>query len=372
MKWNWQHRDWPNFRINPGDLASSEAAFLVQGGVLIGVFKHLTTDAEQELTAELMTDEAMTTSAIEGEILDRQSVRTSILKHLGVHTEPRRIGSRERGIAEMTMDALRSSLDPLSEDVLFRWHRALMQGRGDVELIGAYRTHVEPMKIVSGPMGQERVHFEAPPSASVPAEMNGFLNWFNASKGAMPPVTRAAISHVYFESIHPFEDGNGRIGRAIAEKALAQGLGHPTYSMLATEIESRQSEYYAELEAASLALDVNRWCHWFADVVLAAQVRTQAWIDFLLAKTKLMDSLRGKINQRQEKALLRMFREVPSGFSGGLSAGNYQTITGTSPATAGRDLSELVGLGALRKSGVGKGTRYELTLLSAPGVRIEE
>ena len=188
------------------------------------------------------------------------------------------------------------------------------------------------------------------------------MHWFNGSRANTPPLTRSAIAHIYFESIHPFEDGNGRIGRAIAEKALAQGLGHPSFSMLASEIESRHSEYYAALESASHTMDVTAWCLWFADVVLAAQQRTQTWLEFLLAKTKLLDALRGQLNVRQEKVLLRMFREGPSGFSGGLSAGNYQTITGASPATAGRDLSELVALGALRKSGIGKGTRYELVI----------
>lgn len=362
MEWNWQQRDWPNFCVDQARLAHTEATFLKQGGVLIGVFKHLTPPDERELTAEVMTGEAMTTSAIEGEILDRQSVRASILKHLGAQTEPRRIGDRERGITEMTMDVLRTSLDPLSDEILFRWHRSLMQGRTQETEVGTYRTHADPMQIVSGRIGGQRVHYEAPPSASVPVEMEQFMHWFNGSRANTPPLTRSAIAHIYFESIHPFEDGNGRIGRAIAEKALAQGLGHPSFSMLASEIESRHSEYYAALESASHTMDVTAWCLWFADVVLAAQQRTQTWLEFLLAKTKLLDALRGQLNVRQEKVLLRMFREGPSGFSGGLSAGNYQTITGASPATAGRDLSELVALGALRKSGIGKGTRYELVI----------
>ena len=362
MLWNWQRDDWPKFRYDEARLAALEATFMKQGGVLIGAFKHLTPSDEQELIAEVMTGEAMTTSAIEGEILDRQSVRESILQQLGAPAAGKRVGPREQRIAEMTIDVLRTSLEPLSNQVLFRWHRALMGGHGDAARVGAYRTHANPMQVVSGPIGRQSVHYEAPPSTAVPREMKRFMRWFNGSEARTSPLARSGIAHLYFESIHPFEDGNGRIGRAISEKALAQGLGQPSFTMLATEIESRQSEYYAQLETASRTSEVVGWNLWFAETVLAAQLRTLSWIEFLIAKTKMLDALKGKVNLRQERALLRIFREGPSGFSGGLSAGNYQTITGASPATAGRDLTELLELGVVRKSGVGKGTRYWLLI----------
>lgn len=362
MDWNWQQPDWPQFTYDAGRLESSEASFLKQGGILIGAFKHLQPTQENELLAETATSEAVTTSAIEGELLDRQSVRSSILRHLGIQADSRRAGLREEGIARMMLDLFRGDLGPLSHERLWAWHGMLMQGRTDLDVIGGYRARAEPMQIVSGPIGRETVHFEAPPAGRVRGEMDGFLEWFNQSERRLPPLARSGIAHLYFESIHPFEDGNGRIGRAISEKALAQGLGQPSLTMLSTEIESCQKEYYAELERASRRLEVTAWLEWFADAALAAQRRTLDWVHFLIYKTRLLDRLCGRINGRQEKALLRMMREGPAGFAGGLSAGNYQTITGASPATAGRDLVQLVNLGALRRTGTGKGTRYWLTL----------
>ncbi|MCW5946447.1 MAG: Fic family protein [Fimbriimonadales bacterium] len=360
--WNWQQPDWPHFTYEARRFESQEASFMKQGGTLIGAFKHLQPIQENELLAETATSEAMTTSAIEGEVLDRQSVRSSILRQLGIETEPRHVGPREEGIAKMMLGLILGSKVALTQERLCEWHELIMKGRSDLQVIGGYRTHEEPMQIVSGPIGNEIVHFEAPPSARVHLEMKRFFEWFNQSERQLPPLARSGIAHLHFESIHPFEDGNGRIGRAISEIALAQGLGQRSLTMLATEIESRKKEYYAELERASRTLEATEWLEWFADVVLAAQRRTIDWIEFVIAKTRMMDRVRDSINERQEKALLRMLREGPAGFAGGLSAGNYQAITGTSPATARRDLLQLVNLGALRKTGTRKGTRYWLKL----------
>ena len=191
-----------------------------------------------------------------------------------------------------------------------------------------------------------------------------FCQWFNdtAPNGStpLPALTRAGLAHLYFECIHPFDDGNGRIGRAIAEKALAQGTGQSSLIALSLTIEQQRHKYYREIELANKDLEADRWLNWFADTVLSAQRHTLGWLEFLIAKTKLLDRLRGQINARQEKALLRLMREGPEGFKGGLSAGNYQSITGAPPATARRDLVELVALGALRRTGELRGTRYWL------------
>lgn len=360
MNWNWQQPDWPVFRWDAERLRTSEAAFLKQGGMLLGACRHLAVDDGEALLAETALSEAMTTSSIEGEILDRQSLRSSIMRHLGLETKQRRIGMREDGIARLTLDVFRGGTQGLSHERLWEWHRWLMQDRADTSQVGAYRTQEEPMRIVSGRFGGETTHFEAPPSSTVPTEMDRFLAWFARREKALSAIARSGIAHLYFESIHPFDDGNGRIGRAIADVALAQGVGGPSLTMLSTEIESRRREYYAQLERSSRTLEVTGWLEWYAETVLAAQQRTQAWVDFLIAKTRMMDGLRGRINERQEKALLRVFREGPNGFAGGLSSGNYQTVTGASPASAGRDLTELVELGALSKTGQGKGTRYWL------------
>jgi Fic family protein len=230
----------------------------------------------------------------------------------------------------------------------------LTNGRRDLKDIGRYRTSDEPMQIISGPYGAEKTHFEAPPSARIPEEMAQFLRWFNTESG-LPALTRAGIAHLYFESIHPFEDGNGRIGRAIAEKALAQSIGKPILVALATAVLARQKSYYQ-------ALEITPWLMWFADTALAAQQESLKEIEFVVAKTKMLDRLRGEINERQEKALVRMFREGPKGFEGGMSAGNYGTITGASPATTTRDLADLVEKGALVRTGERRHARYALEI----------
>src|SRR5205807_2260274 len=209
-----------------------------------------------------------------------------------------------------------------------------------------YRTGDEPMEVVSGPIHAPRVHFEAPPAMKVPEEMTRFVDWFNrtAPTGTehLPALTRVGIAHLYFESIHPFEDGNGRIGRAIAEKSLAQSLGQPTLTALVATILVRRKGYYEALEEANKRNEITGWLVWFAGTAIEAQRRTIALVEFLIGKAKLLDRLRGQLNERQQKALLRMFREGPEGFKGGLSAGNYSTITAASPATATRDLVDLI------------------------------
>jgi Fic family protein len=366
MGWNWQNKEWPKFRYEREALSGFEAEFLKQGGVLIGAFKHFHTEDRNAVTAELLCEAAIRTSAIEGEVLDRESVRSSIFRLLGLQADGARERPVERGISEMMIDVHNDVLTGLDHETLFRWHKKLFHERTDVRCIGGYRTNPEPMRIVSGALHNPRIHFEAPPSTNVKQEMSRFLKWFNKStpdgEHPLPPVTRAGIAHIYFESIHPFEDGNGRIGRAVSEKALAEGLGHPSLTMLSYEIHLRQKKYYEMLEGASKDIEISDWLVWFAEVVIAAQKHALNWIDFIIRKTKLLDKLRGAINERQEKGLLRMMKEGPRGFEGGLSASNYQRITGASPATARRDLSELVKLGALRRAGERKSTRYWLVL----------
>jgi Fic family protein len=225
------------------------------------------------------------------------------------------------------------------------------------------------MQVVSGAIHAPRVHFEAPPSWAMPREMKKFVKWFNRTapglgtrREPLPNLTRAGIAHLYFVSIHPFEDGNGRLGRAIAEKALAQGRSQPTFIALAATILARRKAYYAALEAASKSNEITAWLRWFAAVAIEAQRRTIARVEFLIDKTRLLDRLRGQLNDRQEKALLRMLREGPEGFTGGLSAGNYAGITGASPATATRDLTDMVAQGALIRVGERRHARYHIAI----------
>jgi len=364
MAWNWELSEWPEFRFDAAQLADLESMFLKQGGVLLGAFRHLAEDDSPFFAADLLTSEAMQTSAIEGEILDRHSVQSSIRRQLGLKTEARRSRPAEQGVAEVMVDLLQTTVQPLTHETLWRWHEWLMQGRTDVGDLGKYRSHPEPMQIVSGRIDRPVVHFEAPPSSLVPDEMERFITWFNSVK--LGGIARAGLAHIYFETIHPFEDGNGRLGRAVSEKALGQALGQASMTLLATQIERRRREYYTQLHAASRTLEMTDWLLWFGDVVLAAQRDTEAWIGFIIEKTRLFDRLENKINPRQNQVLVRITREGPGGFQGGLSSANYQTITGASPATASRDLAELVELGALIRTGERKSTRYWIAIGPGP------
>lgn len=378
MKWNWQQPHWPEFSWKEARLVEAEALFLLEAGEYAGTAKYLGAEDREQLTVEAMSTEAVTTSEIEGEILDRASVLSSIRRQLGLATDHRKVGAAEQGVSEMMVDLHHTFADPLSHDVLFRWHRMLTTGRRDLTDVGSYRAHLEPMRVVSGPIHDPKVHFEAPPSASVPAEMSRFIDWFNRSAPGngepLSALTRAGIAHLYFVCVHPFEDGNGRIGRAIAEKVLAQSLGHPTLIALAATILAKRNAYYAALEANNKRQEITPWLTWFAATVIEAQRRSIALVDFLIDKTRLLDRLRDQLNERQKKALLRMLREGPEGFEGGLSAGKYASITGASPATATRDLADLVAKHALVRSGEQRHTRYEIAipLRPVPPVAIDE
>jgi Fic family protein len=366
MTWNWQLPDWPRFTWHRPRLDAAEQQFLVGEGTFFGAIKHLGDEDRNQLTVEAMSTEALTTSEIEGEILDRASVQSSIQRQLGLAAENRRATPAEHGVSEMMVNLYTTFAAPLSDDTLFEWHRMLMSGRQDLTDIGRYRTSDEPMQILSGAMGSPKIHFEAPPSAKVPSEIERFITWFNrTSPGGADPLlalTRAGATHLYFESIHPFEDGNGRIGRALAEKSLAQSLGQPSLIALAATILARRARYYAALEAANKSNEITEWLAWFAGTTIEAQQRTLTLIEFLIDKTKLLARIRGELNNRQERALLRMFKEGPEGFKGGMSAGKYSTITGASPATTTRDLADLWEKGALIREGERRHARYKLNL----------
>lgn len=366
MAWNWQHKDWPNFTYNAAELEPYEQSFMHKAGVMHGSMKHINDDDKEMLTVNLISDEALKTSEIEGELLNRDSLQSSIRKHFGLKTDNRRVSPAEQGISEMMVDLYNTATGELTHKQLFKWHEMLTNGRRDLKNIGAYRSHDEPMQIVSGDVLDPTVHYEAPPSEDVQKEMDQFVNWFNAKeqngKREFPALTRAGIAHIQFESIHPFEDGNGRIGRAISEKALSQSLGRPTLIAIAQTIEKKRKAYYAALQSGSRGLDINEWLHYFCEMVLSAQDHTQSMIDFLIAKGKFYKRFGNKFNDRQAKAIERMFKEGIEGFKGGLSAENYINITGAARATATRDLQNLVEQGALIKTGKLKYTRYYLNI----------
>jgi Fic family protein len=362
MRYNWQQTDWPEFRYDSLQVQDVLFTFAEKTGHVSGVLKSLPDSTQTEAIIDLMVSEAVKTSEIEGEYLSRSDVMSSIRHNLGLDANKKRIADqRARGAAELMVDVRETYREPLSVKKLFEWHKMLLSNHKRVK-VGAWRTHGEPMQIISGPVGKWKVHFEAPPSETVPAEMARFISWFNEDE-IKNPILRSAIAHLYFESIHPFEDGNGRIGRAISEKALSQGLGRPVLLSLSESIEAHKKAYYDALKTAQRSNEVTAWIVYFSNMALEAQSMTEESIGFILRKAKYFDHFKDQLNERQMKVIRRMFDAGPKGFKGGMNARKYIAITRTSKATATRDLQYLTAIGALEQTGGGRSTRYEIGLL---------
>lgn len=366
MIWNWEQPSWPDFSYKSEALAPLEQSFLIQSGEFVGACKHMGTDDQETLKIELISEEAIKTSEIEGEILNRDSVQASLRHQMGLSPQKPNIDPAERGISEMMVDLYRNFANTLDDATMFAWHKMLLVDDKKINVIGGYRTHEDPMQVVSGPDYKRTVHFQAPPSKRMVAEMTRFITWFNDTapngKTPLPALTRAGIAHLYFVCVHPFEDGNGRIGRALAEKSLAQNLNQPSLIALAYTIERKRKDYYAALERNNKDLEITAWLTYFANTILEAQRNTIKRVDFFVAKAKFYATFKGQFNERQDKVVARMFKEGIDGFKGGLSADNYIRIADTSRATATRDLQDLVEKGALTKTGELRHTRYALNL----------
>jgi Fic family protein len=368
MTWNWQLKNWPQFIYRKEDFLEYEQQFFEKAGAIVGSIRHIDGEDQTLLTIDLMSNEAVKTSEIEGDFLNRNSIQSSIRKHFGLQSDYRKVEPAEHGIAEMMYHLHQDYDEPLSESILCLWHKMLTNGRSDLKDIGVYRTHDDPMQVVSGAIGRSIIHFEAPPSRQVSEEMKRFLLWYNDTNrgevGELPAIVRASICHLYFECIHPFEDGNGRIGRAISEKALSQSLGRPALVALSHVIQSDKKAYYNALEGNNKDLEIADWIHYFCETILQAQDYTQQLINFIIEKAAFYNRYTGKLNDRQQKVVARMFEEGLEGFKGGLSAKNYASITGAPSATATRDLTKMVELGAFNKTGELKSTRYFLSIMS--------
>jgi Fic family protein len=365
MTYNWQQSDWPHFQYNFPEIEDLLFIFEKRVGRISGLHDALTGEDQTEIILDMMVSEAIKTSEIEGEYLNRPDVVSSIRNNLGVSPKsPQTKDKKAEGIAELMVDVRNSYADTLTKEKLFSWHKMVMKGNKRIQ-VGSWRTHKEPMQIISGPIGKTKIHFEAPPSSRVAKEMTRFIKWFNAThpKGKEPikhsPI-RSAITHLYFETIHPFEDGNGRLGRALAEKALSQGVGHPILLSLSTMIETNKKAYYDALKEAQGSNEVTQWIIRFVKTILDAHVYAEKQIEFIINKTKFFDRFKDQFNDRQLCVIQRVLKEGQRGFKGGLSAKNYISITGTSKATATRDLQDLTEKGAIMPLGGGRSTHYEI------------
>jgi Fic family protein len=340
-------------------------AFAEATGHITGLLKALPNDVQTNAVISLMISEAIKTSEIEGEYFSREDVASSIRNKLGLLNNQPISNKNAQGAGELMVAVHNTYNEPLSADMLFAWHKILLQNHTTIT-VGEWRKGVAAMQVVSGSIGKEVIHFEAPPSATVPVEMEQFIIWFNntAPCGIMEiknASVRSAIAHLYFESIHPFEDGNGRIGRAIAEKALSQTLGRPVLLSLSKTIEANKNLYYDALKQAQQSNDVTDWVTYFTKVVLEAQLQATQVIEVVMRKTKFFGHYRHQLNERQLKVINKMFDAEPEGFKGGMTAKKYISITKASKATATRDLQALEALGILQIVGGGRSTHYYLS-----------
>ena len=362
MMYNWQDKEWANFTYKDLNISKITSYFIVLSDEVKALLQQKNMAEQQEEMLHFLISEAEKTSEIEGEYISRQDLMSSIRNKLGINKIPEKIKDlRAKGIADLLIEVRNSYKKRLTETHLKNWHKLLFDGSKAVRA-GKYRTGDAPMQVVSGAIGRETVHYEAPPSVRVPQEMKDFVQWYNTFevKNTVDMLIKTAIAHLYFESIHPFEDGNGRIGRAIAEKCLSQSLGAPILFSISTIIEKNRKQYYDALKNAQSSLEISDWIAYFADVILQAQAEAQQMIKFSLCKTIFFDRYKAELNERELKAINKMFDAGIAGFEGGMTAKKYMSITRASKATATRDLQHLAAIGAFMAQGSGRNVHYQL------------
>ena len=388
----WQHKAWPQLAFDAAALAAALDQARLEQGRLLGLLGAIGLEQANEVQRELWVQEALATAAIEGEQLNLESVRSSVAHRLSLADAPSHDRSVE-GLVQVMQDALANHSAALDSDRLCRWQSALFPGgtSGIARIaVGRVRDHADAMQIVSGPLGREVVHYEAPPSAQVATHMAVFLAWFEITRptdgaSALNGIARAALVHLWFESIHPFEDGNGRLGRALADMALAQDMhardpqANPAlvrvYGMARQMLQTRAAYYDAlnhtqrlrNVTPEAAAIDVTPWVQWFVQAFTRACVASQAVVHHATEKAQFrLRAAQRNINPRQTKVLERLLEaghvRAGGGFLGGMTNEKYARMTGASKATATRDLADLLAKDLLRVEGMGKATRYAVNV----------
>ena len=346
----WQYPEWPSFTWNDSRLIALLSEVRNLEGKIQGMMGGLGFDVQSMTALNVMTEDVLRSNEIEGVILNSDKVRSSIAKHLGIDTaglpQPDRY---TEGVVQIMMDAVTNCNKPLTPERLFNWHAALFPtGRSGMYpiTVGAYRTGGEPMQIVSGAMGKEKVHYEAPPSDVVPDMMTDFLRWINSDNTVTDPVLKAAVAHLWFVAIHPFDDGNGRLTRTITDMQLAKADGFPLrfYSMSA-EILREKKTYYEILEhTTSNSTDITEWLEWFLNTMKSSILRAEETVKRVVSKSSFWQRHREiPMNERQVKVVNMIW----DGFTGKLTSSKWAKITKTSQATALRDITDLIEKGIL-------------------------
>ncbi|MBI5781870.1 MAG: Fic family protein [Rhodocyclales bacterium] len=364
----WQADDWPKWRYDLAALAGPMAEVSRAQGLLLGRLADVGMALRDQASLSALTSDVVKTSEIEGEQLNVESVRSSIARRLGVDIGALAPVDRHvDGVVEMVLDATANCAAPVTHERLFGWHAALFptvfptgySGLSKIK-VGGWRDDAHgPMQVVSSSIGSQRVHFEAPPADRLEAETHRFLEWVNAASGE-PPLIKAGLAHLWFVTLHPFDDGNGRIARAIGDLLLARADGSPQrFYSLSAQIQRERNAYYDILERTQKGtLDVTAWLAWFLEVLHRAVDQAQHTLDAVLAKARFWQRFAGMpMNERQVKLLNRLL----DGFEGKLTTSKWAAIAKCSPDTALRDINELLAHGALRKSAAGgRSTSYEL------------
>ena len=368
--WIWNHPQWPHFEWSDEMILPLLQAVRLKQGMLLGKAGAVSSEADPKVTLDTFLQNIITSSAIEGEQLNVESVRSSLAKRLGLasdQTYP--TSSRSEGLAEMMLDAVGNFDDPLSSDRLFQWHRWLFPKDAFSVLsikVGELRG-CDPMQVVSGRIDQPKVHFEAPPRAVLEDEMACFIDWFNQSRddARLDPLLRAGICHLWLLTLHPFDDGNGRITRALTDRALAQADSQSIrlYALSAALLEQRK-DYYRILEQSQRGgVEITAWLVWFLKMLDATLQTSLDKIDDTLAKTRFWQCHHDAgLLPEQVKVLNRLLEGGENNFEGGISASQYQAVAKVSKATATRHLSELLAKGCIEKlPGGGRSTRYQIS-----------
>lgn len=357
----WQHTDWPKFRWRNTQIDILLNSVQERQARLIGMLSALGFDMQKQTALESMTEDVIRSSEIEGELLNRDSVRSSIARHLGVDLPSS--GSSDHyteGVVQVAVDAVKNCNMPLDKERLCNWHAALFPtGRSGMYRITVadWRQGDEPMLVVSGAMGKERVHYEAPPSSAIQQEMDCFLQWFNGDQPSSQ-LLKAAIAHLWFVAIHPFDDGNGRLTRTLTDMLIARSTGMQCYSVSAEIMKSRK-DYYTILERTTCGdMDISDWLTWFLQRIEAAIITSEQRLRGALRKTEFWSRhTDSEFNERQRKVINRLY----DGFEGPLTSSKWAKMCHCSPDTALRDITSLIAMGVLSKepSG-GRNTHYSL------------
>ena len=359
--YNWQHEQWPNFDYDASIVADALRAFEAQVSLLMSRVAELPEEEIRHYLLSVLVEEAATTSSIEGEIISREELMSSILNNLNLGGQVSTRDRRANAVARLITLNRETFAEPLTETAVKYWHQLLLSGDEKLQVVGDYRQSDQPMRIVSGHVYRQVIHFEAPPSARVPGEMAKLIAFCNQPlRDQRDAVLQAGVAHIWFESIHPFEDGNGRLGRAIIEKLLSQRLGAFVPFSISHSIEQERKAYYAALKASQSGLNITTWLNYFCDVLLQAIDYANELVEFSIKKYRYFQKFDPLLGHPERKAINKMFAAGPTGFQGGMTARKYGSINRVSRATATRTLQHLARIGALTQHGAGRSTHYLL------------